>query len=82
MLDNPVQKLKEENEFYEKQIENLKKESAKAKKYDELEAKYKYSEDTIETMKKNIQTFLYWTYCSCKHNSYISNSCCYNSFNR
>ena len=68
MLDNPqiqledqldeskrmVQKLKEENTYYEKQIEALKKDSAKAKKCDELEAKLKFSEDTIETMKNNI----------------------------
>ena len=68
MLDNPttaledqldeskklVKKLREENEFYEKQIESLKKDNAKSKKYDELEAKFKYNEDTIETMKNNI----------------------------
>jgi len=68
MLDNPttaledqldeskklVKKLREENEFYEKQIESLKKDKAKSKKYDELEAKFKYNEDTIETMKNNI----------------------------
>ena len=68
MLDNPqivleeqleeskkmVQRLKEENAYYEKQIENLKKDTSKAKKYDELIAKLKYNEDTIETMKNNI----------------------------
>ena len=68
MLDNPqtaledqldeskkmVIKLQEENTYYEKQIEVLKKDSAKAKKYDELEAKNKYNENTIETMKNNI----------------------------
>ena len=32
----------------------MKKDSAKAKKYDELEAKLKFNEDTIETMKNNI----------------------------
>ena len=49
-----VEKLKEENEYYEKQIETLKKDNAKAKKFDELEAKLKYNEDTIQTMQKNI----------------------------
>ena len=68
MLDNPttalqdqldeskkaIIKLKEENAYYEKQLEELKKDNTKAKKYDELEAKLKYYEDTIETMKNNI----------------------------
>ena len=68
MLDNPsasledqldeskktIRKLREENEYYEKQIDTLKKDSAKAKKYDELEAKNKYNENTIETMTNNI----------------------------
>ena len=40
--------------YYEKQIETLKKDSTKAKKYDELEAKNKYNENTIETMTNNI----------------------------
>ena len=48
-----IEKLNEEIKYYEKQIENLKKDSAKAKKYDELEAKLKFCEDTIETMKNN-----------------------------
>ena len=68
MLDNPstaledqldeskktITKLKEEIAYYEKQIETLKKDSTKAKKYDELEAKNKYNENTIETMTNNI----------------------------
>ena len=68
MLDNPstsledqldeskktIRKLREENEYYEKQIDTLKKDNAKAKKYDELEAKNKYNENTIETMTNNI----------------------------
>ena len=49
-----VIKLKEENDYYEKRIESLKTDSAKAKKYDELEAKFKYNEGITETMKNNI----------------------------
>ena len=50
-----IEKLKEENKYYEKQIEELKKGEALAKKAIELEAKNKYYVDTIETYKKNAQ---------------------------
>ena len=49
-----VIKLKEENDYYEKRIESLKADSTKAKKYDELEAKFKYNEGITETIKNNI----------------------------
>ena len=50
-----IEKLKEENRYYEKQIENMKKDNSKAKKFDELEAKNKFLNDTIESMNKNIK---------------------------
>ena len=50
-----IEKLKEENKYYEKQIEELKQNDSKAKKAEELEAKNTYLNDTIETMKKNIE---------------------------
>ena len=49
-----VIKLKEENDYYEKRIESYKEDSIKAKKYDELEAKFKYNEGITETIKNNI----------------------------
>ena len=50
-----IEKLKEEIKYYEKQNEELKQNDVKAKKAEELEAKNKYLNDTIETMKKNIE---------------------------
>ena len=50
-----IEKLKEEIKYYEKQIEQLKQNESKAKKAEELEAKNIYLNDTIETMKKNIE---------------------------
>ena len=41
-------------DYYEKRIESLKADSTKAKKYDELEAKFKYNEGITETIKNNI----------------------------
>ena len=69
MLDNPetlledqldeskktIEKLKEEIQYYEKQIETLKENEKKSKKADELEAKNEFLNNTIETMKKNIE---------------------------
>ena len=50
-----IEKLKEEIKYYEKQIENSNKDNTKAKQYDELEAKNKYLNETIESMEKNIE---------------------------
>ena len=69
MLDNPetlledqldeskktIEKLKEEIQYYEKQIDTLKECEKKSKKADELEAKNAFLNNTIETMKKNIE---------------------------
>ena len=50
-----IEQLREEIKYYEKQIEELKQNEAKAKKAGELEAKNNYLNDTIETMNKNIE---------------------------
>ena len=50
-----IEKLKEEIKYYEKQLENKEIDNSKLKKYDELEAKNKFLNETIETMTKNIE---------------------------
>ena len=50
-----IEKLKQENKYYEKQIEQLKQGEVLAKKAEEFEAKNKSLNDTIEIMKKNIE---------------------------
>ena len=50
-----IEKLKEEIKYYEKQLENNSKDNSKLKKFDELEAKNTFLNNTIETMKKNIE---------------------------
>ena len=50
-----IEKLKEEIKYYEKQLESNTKDNSKVKKYDELEAKNKFLNETIETMTKNIE---------------------------
>ena len=54
-LKKTIEKLKEEIKYYEKKLESSNKDDSKAKRYDELEAKNKFLNDTIETMNKNIE---------------------------
>ena len=50
--NNNIEKLKEEIKYYERQINEL---TNKAKKSTELEAKNQYLNETVETLKKNIE---------------------------
>ena len=54
-LNQVIEKLKEENKYYEKKNEELEIEANKAKRANELEAKNNYLNERIETLENTIK---------------------------